>query len=147
MMRRTLLSVAALAALAIAIAPHAGAQPSNATGTIRAQVVDGQGTPMEGINVQLRRSPREAAGGPGGGDAPVAPNSANPGMGNPIPLQNPGVLIATKPTGADGRVEFPNVRVGSYRLAAGNPQIGRGFAPVRVEAGKTHDVRIEVKRD
>lgn len=146
-LRQSMLALAAVAALTVALAPHSDAQPAGAPGTVRVQVVDGQGTPIEGINVELRRSPREAAGGPGGGDNPVAPNSVAPGLPAPIPLQNPGVLIATKPTNAEGRVEFTNVRPGSYRVAAGNRQIGRGFAPVRVEPGKTHDVKLEVKRD
>jgi protocatechuate 3,4-dioxygenase beta subunit len=139
-------SFAIAAAVLVSALPHADAQPAQGAGTIKVTVVDGAGTPIEGLQVQLRRSPRQAAEGPGagGGAPPVAPNSAAPGALN---LQAQGILVASKNTDKAGFVEFTNVRTGSYRVSAGRPDIGRGFSPVRVEANKTHDIKIEVKKD
>lgn len=128
-MSLTLKSLAASVALALTLTlPGAATQPAEDVGTIKVTVVDAQGNPIKNLKVQLKSSPRQPA-------------------FNGVPGPAPGILIDAKDTDNDGKVEFTNLTPGAYRLSCGNAEMGRGFSPVRVEAGKVHDIQLVVKKN
>lgn len=139
MLRRGLVSVAMMLGLVLVggSAPAGGA--AEKVGGISVTVVGPDGAVMPELEVWLQKSNRvfmgpKSVGGMGEGAAQGAKRWAQTME-----------TVAKVATDKDGKVQFKDVPVGSYRVAAIKAGVGKGGKVVVVEEGKMTEVKLELK--
>lgn len=118
------------------------AQDAAAKGKI-AGVVMKEGKAVAGVEVRLMKPPGGAQRPPQGPQQQAQTPGENPPPGGPG--GNRPAPIATATTDADGKFVIENVAPGDYGINAGSREAGMGRARVHVEAGKTAEVKIELR--
>jgi hypothetical protein len=138
-MIRWLTPVLALGLVA-SLSPMTRAEEATGTGTLKVEVKGVDGKPV--ANAQVRVMKPEMA--PPAADAKPQAEEGKGGKGGKGPGKG-GKPVAQGTTGEDGKCTIENVPAGDLMVGAGIPGTGRGMEHVKLKAGETKEVTINLK--